>query len=82
MLKYSVPLCVSENDPVCSSTALQGTVIGVLFEKTGEDIKGAVDSRVDLIDSEVSCYKDDLLSLKKATEKCGKRLNSLSNKRH
>jgi hypothetical protein len=53
MSEYREPIAISENDPICSATALNGTVIGILFEKTGEEIRNALQVRVGTIDEKV-----------------------------
>ena len=40
---YKEPIKISANDPICSATALEGTIIGILFDKTGADIQAAID---------------------------------------
>ena len=50
---YKEPIRISENDLLCSTTSLEGTVIGILFEKSGEEIKGAIAARIKEIDGEI-----------------------------
>ena len=38
MSEYREPIAIAEDDPICSASALNGTVIGILFEKTGKEI--------------------------------------------
>ena len=50
---YKEPIKISANDPICTATALEGTVIGILFDKTGADIIAAIDHRTANIDKKV-----------------------------
>jgi len=57
MSEYKAPIRISNDDPVCSATALQGTVIGILFEKTGDEIKKAIDKSAVTIDGEIEKHQ-------------------------
>jgi len=50
---YRDPIRVDSNDPLLSATSLEGTVIGILFEKSGEEVKNAIKSRVAAIEAEI-----------------------------
>lgn len=54
---YSKPIVIDGNDPICSATSLEGTVIGILFEKSGVEIKGAISARIKKIDEEIDRKK-------------------------
>jgi len=56
MSEYQRPIQVEADDPICSASGLEGTVIGVLFDKKGSEIKQAIEARVSVIDTEVSKY--------------------------
>jgi hypothetical protein len=51
---YKRPVAIHSDDPLCTATSLEGTVIGILFEKTGAEIKKAVESRIPSIDNEIA----------------------------
>jgi len=57
MSEYKDPIQITANDPICSVSALNGTVIGILFEKKGSDIQMAIEKRVKLIDSKTEEYE-------------------------
>jgi peptidoglycan hydrolase CwlO-like protein len=57
MGSYQNPLRVSSDDPLCSSSALGNAIIGILFEKTGKDIKIAIQARMDTIDEKIMEYE-------------------------
>jgi len=54
MTEYKEPIQISGNDPICSVSALEGTVIGILFEKTGEEVQNAINCRVASIEEKIS----------------------------
>lgn len=54
MSEYKRAIQVSVDDPICSATALNGVVIGILFEKKGSEIKEAIAARLEAIGSKVS----------------------------
>jgi chemotaxis protein histidine kinase CheA len=54
MSQYKRPIQVRQDDPICSVSALEGTVIGILFEKTGKEIKEAIGRRTTAIDGRVT----------------------------
>lgn len=58
---YKDVIKVDANDPLLSATSLEGTVIGILFEKSGEEIKSAIAKRISLIDKEIQ-KKSDMIS--------------------
>ena len=49
MKEYTPQLRVSENDPACVASSLGDTIIGILFEKKGIEIKTAIAVRLDFI---------------------------------
>jgi|GEM_PF-2682027 len=58
MSEYQSPIRIAADDPICSATALNGTIIGILFEKTGSEINGAITKRIRSIDEKISKYED------------------------
>jgi len=54
MSEYLRPVVVRADDPLCSVSALNGVVIGILFEKTGKEIKEAISKRLVSIDGRIS----------------------------
>jgi len=63
MSSYKPPVRVSVDDPVCTATSLEGTVIGVLFEKKGTEIKQALTSRIKVIEETVNAYKEVITNI-------------------
>lgn len=57
MSEYQEPIRISHDDPICSVSAMNGTVIGILFEKSGTEIRQAMQSRVDSIDAKIAEYR-------------------------
>ena len=57
MAEYREPIRVAGDDPLCTATALNGTVIGILFEKTGKELKTAIQSRIVNIDTQIGKHK-------------------------
>jgi len=55
MKEYKPQLRVSADD-LCSATTLGNTVIGILFEKRGSDIKKALSMRLSIIDEKIDQY--------------------------
>lgn len=55
--EYVPQLRISSTDPVCAASNIGDTVIGVLFEKKGSEIKTAIKTRVSLIDNKVTNYQ-------------------------
>lgn len=56
MSDYIPQIQISANDPVCSTSSLEGTVIGILFEKGGTEIREAITIRLGLIDKKIAEY--------------------------
>jgi hypothetical protein len=56
MNTYRNPLKINADDPLCSATTLGNTVIGILFEKKGSEIKEALQARIGLVDKKVEEY--------------------------
>jgi DNA-binding Lrp family transcriptional regulator len=54
MSTYKKPVVVRADDPLCSVSALDGVVVGILFEKTGKEIKEAISKRLVSIDGRIS----------------------------
>jgi len=54
MSDYKRPIQIRTDDPICSVTAVGGSVIGVLFDKTGLEIRTAIGKRLTIIDNRVS----------------------------
>jgi hypothetical protein len=67
--EYKPPIKISANDPLCSASAVGNTVIGILFEKTGADIKKAITARVGAISKKVSQYEGIVQRLQTFIEK-------------
>jgi hypothetical protein len=64
MSDYKRPIQIRIDDPICSVTAVGGSVIGVLFDKTGLEIRTAIGKRLTIIDSRVSECKGIIGSVK------------------
>lgn len=77
MSEYKKPIRINANDPLCSATSLEGTVIGILFEKTGAEIKAAIGARCKSIDSKIQTYKGSIDQAEKFIEEKEKTLKSL-----
>ncbi len=54
--EYMPQICIDTKDPVNSVLNVGGTVIGILFEKSGCDISKAINNRVELIDKKIEQY--------------------------
>jgi len=54
MSQYKKAIQIRLDDPICSVSAIEGTVIGILFERKGKEIKEAIQKRVVSIDGKVS----------------------------
>lgn len=54
--EYMPQICIDTKDPVNSVLNVGGTVIGILFEKSGYDISKAINNRVELIDKKIEQY--------------------------
>ena len=54
--EYTPQICVSANDPVNSVKSLGGSIIGILFEKSGKEIRESIGKRLELIDGKVEEY--------------------------
>jgi hypothetical protein len=61
---YQKPISISSNDPICSATSLEGTVIGILFDKSGQEIKDAVSLRVQAIDREIARQEELVIPIR------------------
>ena len=53
MSNYKQPIQIRIDDPICSVTAIGNSVIGVLFDKPGSEIRTAIRKRISTIDSRV-----------------------------
>jgi len=58
MSEYLPPIEIASNDPICCATSLQGTVVGILFEKTGKEIKEAIAKRIVNVENKISEYRE------------------------
>jgi len=54
---YIPQIRISENDPVNSVKSMEGSVIGVLFEKKGDKIQGSISRRIESIDQKIDEYE-------------------------
>jgi len=50
---YHKPLRFDANDPLCAATSLEGTVIGILFEKSGAQVVEAISKRLQAINDDI-----------------------------
>lgn len=57
MSEYREPIQIRPDDPICSVSALNGTVIGILFDKNGREIKKAIAERIKAIDVKIGNYE-------------------------
>lgn len=53
MSNYKQPIQIRIDDPICSVTAIGNSVIGVLFDKPGSEIRTAIRKRISTIDDRV-----------------------------
>jgi hypothetical protein len=53
MSNYKQPIQIRIDDPICSVTAIGNSVIGVLFDKPGSEIRTAIRKRIYTIDDRV-----------------------------
>lgn len=60
---YKRPIVINGDDPLCSASVLGNTVIGILFEKTGKEIRGAITSRIVAIDDQIGRYESSIQNL-------------------
>jgi len=51
---YREPIKIFSDDILCNATSLEGTVIGILFEKSGEEIQSAANARLNSIEGELA----------------------------
>jgi uncharacterized protein YoxC len=77
MSEYKEPIRISATDPICSATALEGTIIGILFDKTGEDIQTAIDRRTSSIDRKITDLQESIKDADSFVESKGKELEKL-----
>jgi hypothetical protein len=57
MKEYRTQLQINNYDPICAASTIGDTVIGILFEKQGSEIKTAIGSRLKLVDEKVKNYQ-------------------------
>jgi hypothetical protein len=57
MKDYKNPIKMRADDPICSASALGNTIIGILFDKKGSEIKQAIQARTTTIDRKVNEYQ-------------------------
>ena len=57
MEEYLQPIVIASDDPICCASSLQGTVIGILFDKSGAEIKEAIDKRVGIAQAKIADYE-------------------------
>jgi len=55
-MDYRSPIRVGADDAICSATSMNGTIIGVLFEKKGSEIKKALSARLEVINAKIAEY--------------------------
>ena len=77
MSEYKNPICVRVDDPICSASSLEGTIIGILFDKTGAQIKQAITARKGTIDAKVQKYQDTIGTIEQFVEDKKKILKEL-----
>lgn len=77
MSEYTPQIQVSADDPVCSTSSLEGTIIGILFDKKGREIKESISVRLGLIDKKVTEYKSMAEKTEIFIEEKGRILKSL-----
>jgi len=61
MSEYQEPLKI--NSQISSTSSLEGTVIGILFDKTGAEIQKAIAARVTKIDVKIKKHQDNISEL-------------------
>lgn len=57
MSEYKPPIRIDMQDPLCSASAIGNTVIGILFEKTGAEIKNAINARMAAVTGKIKEYE-------------------------
>ena len=57
MSEYREPIRIPADDPICSATAMNGTIVGILFQKKGFEIKGAISQRIQKIEGKIAEYE-------------------------
>jgi len=68
-MSYEKPLSVYSDDPVCSATTLGNTVVGILFDKTGAQIRQALEARIAAVREEEEKYRGLAEPLRKLLKK-------------
>jgi hypothetical protein len=76
MKEYKPQLRVSADD-LCSATTLGNTVIGILFEKKGTEVKKAISARLKLIEEKISQYQTVTVKIEDFIDKKRKVLKEL-----
>jgi len=77
MFEYKEPIRISANDPICSANALEGTIIGILFDKTGGDIQLAIDRRTKTIDKKTADLQEAIKGANSFVEAKNKEIKKL-----
>lgn len=68
MKEYKPQLRISADD-LCSASALGNTVIGILFEKKGIEVKKALSARIKAIDDKVEQYQTAAIKIEEFIDK-------------
>ncbi len=77
MSEYIPQICISASDPVNSVKSLQGSIIGILFEKKGKEIKSSIYDRLKSIDNKIKEYESVCGKTESFVEEKEKELKSL-----
>lgn len=79
MKEYKPQLRISDGplSNLCSATALGNTVIGILFEKKGTEVKRALSARIKAIDDKIEQYQTVAVKIEEFIEKKRKVLKEL-----
>jgi hypothetical protein len=67
-LEYRNPIRMPASDPICSASALGNTIIGILFDKKGNEIQQAIKARTVVIDKKIDEYQGVVSKVDKFVE--------------
>jgi hypothetical protein len=68
-MDYRSQLRISADDPLCTASGIEGTIIGILFEKKGSEVQQAIDARVKSIIQKVLEYRGIATKIEEFIEK-------------
>lgn len=77
MSEYQDPIRIRQDDPICSATAMNGTIVGILFEKTGSEIKTAIGKRLEAVNAKISEHQTSVSDVDEFLKKKEKDLEEI-----